>query len=72
MDCYIVHIRWQINNHHTMKVNSTKTSLNISNLSENVEYMFAVQAVNDGGGGNLTSYRSGIFCLTSIYNFLLS
>ena len=48
-----------------MKVDGTKTSLNISNLSENVEYMFSMQAVNDGGSGNMTSYKSGVFCLTS-------
>ena len=49
----------------TIKVDGTKLGLNISDLSENVEYMFAIQAVNDGGSGNMTSYRSGIFCLTS-------
>lgn len=27
--------------------------------------MFSMQAVNDGGSGNMTSYKSGIFCLTS-------
>ena len=64
MDHYIVHIRWQ-DNYDVMKIDGTKTSLNISNLSENVEYIFAMQAINDGGPGNITSYRSGIFCLTS-------
>ena len=49
----------------TIKVDGTKLGLNISDLSENVEYMFAIQAVNDGGSGNMTSYRSGILCLTS-------
>lgn len=48
-----------------MKIDGMKTSLNIGGLSENVEYMFAIQAVNDGGPGNITSYRSGIFCFTS-------
>ena len=39
--------------------------VNINDLSENVVYMFAVQAVNDGGSGNITNYRSGVFCFTS-------
>lgn len=44
-------------------MNITGTAVNITNLMENVEYMFAVQAVNDGGSGNISNYRSGIFCL---------
>ena len=64
MDFYNVHIRWY-NNYQVMKVDGTKTSLNISNLSENVEYGFSIQAVNVGGSGNMTNYRSGVFCLTS-------
>ena len=63
MDYYIVYVRGPYNN--TIEVDGTKLGLSISDLSENVEYMFAIQAVNDGGSGNMTSYRSGIFCLTS-------
>ena len=59
-----MHIRWR-NEYNMMKIDGMKTSLNIGGLSENVEYMFAIQAVNDGGPGNITSYRSGIFCFTS-------
>ena len=66
VDCYIVYIRGEDNGYQNeMKVNGTETSLDITNLSENVEYMFAVQAVNDGGSGNITNFRSGIYCLTS-------
>ena len=66
MDYYVIHIRWPTNNYHIMNI--TSTAVNISNLLENVEYMFAVQAVNDGGSGNITNYRSGIFCLSSKHN----
>lgn len=65
MDNYTVHIRWQNNNYREIVVPGTNTSLDISDLSENVVYMFAVQPVNDGGHGNMTNYRSGVFCLTS-------
>ena len=61
----MVYIRGPTDYDRMVKINGTKLGVNISDLSENVEYMFAVQAVNDGGSGNLTSYRSGIYCLTS-------
>lgn len=64
VDRYIVHIKWLYDNR-TIEVDGTSTGLNISDLSENIEYMFAVQAINDGGSGNTTSYRSGAFCFTS-------
>ena len=65
MDCYIVYIRGPNDYSRMMKVDGTKRGVNINDLSENVEYMFAVQAVNDGGDGSISSYRSGVFCLTS-------
>jgi len=69
-----VYVRGPNDNNDMIKVDGTKLGLNISDLSENVEYMFAIQAVNNGGDGNMTSYRSGIFCLpskTCIANALL-
>ena len=65
MDYYNVYVRGPNDYNDMIKVDGMKLGLNISDLSENVEYMFAIQAVNDGGDGNVTSYRSGIFCLTS-------
>ena len=62
MDCYIVYIRGPNDYNRMMKVNGAKTGVNINDLSENVEYMFAVQAINDGGNGSISSYRSGVFC----------
>lgn len=64
MDFYIVYVRGQ-NKDYNDTVNATETSYHATGLSENVEYMFAVQAVNDGGKGNMTNFRGGIFCLKS-------
>jgi len=51
-----------MNNQSTTRVSSDKNSYEFPIYQENVEYKFAVQAVNDGGNGPISNFRAVYYC----------
>lgn len=71
MNNYIIHIR-VLGNETRRDTRGAETSWTFTDPLPNVQYDFAIQPVNDGGSGPISSYQIGFFCRGKLIAYLKS